>query len=138
MTWFNVSALSEVRFHERVKVGAVLCARSIEPFERSRPRPPSQQALSGSNPQLLQVHQRAVSGRLLYGNYPETGLWDVALQASGAVSEHFLGAGLGAASEESMAPVFLQAAPDRALRFLTSSAPVVAIAPRPEFSGRPG
>jgi len=33
----NVSALSEARFHERVKGGMVLCAHSIEPFERSRP-----------------------------------------------------------------------------------------------------
>jgi len=29
----NASALSEARFHESVKLGEVLCARSIEPFE---------------------------------------------------------------------------------------------------------
>ena len=28
----NASALSEVRLHESVKLGEVLCARSIEPF----------------------------------------------------------------------------------------------------------
>jgi len=33
-----------------------------------------------------------------------------------------LGAGLGAVREVRMAPVFLQATPDRALRFLTASA----------------
>ena len=33
----NVSALSDVRFHEEVKAGTVLGARSIKPFERSRP-----------------------------------------------------------------------------------------------------
>jgi len=32
----NVSALSEARNHESVKVGEVLCARSIEPFEGGR------------------------------------------------------------------------------------------------------
>src|ERR1017187_9535018 len=34
----NASALSDARFHEEVKAGAVLCARSIKPFERSRSR----------------------------------------------------------------------------------------------------
>jgi hypothetical protein len=34
----NVSALSDARFGEEVKLGEVLCARSIKPFERSRPR----------------------------------------------------------------------------------------------------
>ena len=33
----NVSALSGARFHESVKAGRVLDARSIKPFERSRP-----------------------------------------------------------------------------------------------------
>src|ERR1019366_9540557 len=33
----NVSALSDARFHEQVKAGTILCARSIKPFERSRP-----------------------------------------------------------------------------------------------------
>ena len=33
----NVSALSEARFHKSAKLGEVLCARSIEPFEPSRP-----------------------------------------------------------------------------------------------------
>ncbi len=33
----NASALSEARFHKSVKLGEVLCARSIEPFEPSRP-----------------------------------------------------------------------------------------------------
>ena len=33
----NVSALSDARFHEGVKAGTVLGARSIKPFERSRP-----------------------------------------------------------------------------------------------------
>jgi hypothetical protein len=32
----NASALSEARFHESVKLGEVLCARSIEPFEGGR------------------------------------------------------------------------------------------------------
>ena len=32
----NVSALSKARFHRSVKSGAVLCARSIEPFEGGR------------------------------------------------------------------------------------------------------
>src|SRR6266850_1770283 len=32
----NASALSEARFHESVKLGVVLCARSIEPFEGGR------------------------------------------------------------------------------------------------------
>jgi hypothetical protein len=32
----DVSALSEARFHESVKSGEVLCARSIEPFEGGR------------------------------------------------------------------------------------------------------
>ena len=31
-----VSALSDARFHEEVKAGAVLCARSIKPFEGGR------------------------------------------------------------------------------------------------------
>jgi len=33
-----VSALSDARFGEEVKLGEVLCARSIKPLERSRPR----------------------------------------------------------------------------------------------------
>jgi hypothetical protein len=38
-TWTikNASALLEARFHESVKLGEVLCARSIEPFEGGRP-----------------------------------------------------------------------------------------------------
>ena len=32
----NASALSDARLHESVKLGAVLCARSIEPFESGR------------------------------------------------------------------------------------------------------
>jgi hypothetical protein len=32
----NASALSEARLHESVKLGEVLCARSIEPFEGGR------------------------------------------------------------------------------------------------------
>jgi hypothetical protein len=32
----DASALSEARFHESVKLGEVLCARSIEPFEGGR------------------------------------------------------------------------------------------------------
>ena len=32
----NASALSEARFRESVKLGEVLCARSIEPFEGGR------------------------------------------------------------------------------------------------------
>src|SRR5437899_4745942 len=32
----NVRALSEARNHESVKLGEVLCARSIEPFEGGR------------------------------------------------------------------------------------------------------
>jgi len=32
----HASALSEARFHESVKLGEVLCARSIEPFEGGR------------------------------------------------------------------------------------------------------
>ena len=32
----NASALSEARFHESVKLGEVLCARSIERFEGGR------------------------------------------------------------------------------------------------------
>jgi hypothetical protein len=32
----NASALLEARFHESVKLGEVLCARSIEPFEGGR------------------------------------------------------------------------------------------------------
>ena len=31
----NASALSEARFHESVKLGAVLCARSIEPLNQA-------------------------------------------------------------------------------------------------------
>jgi len=33
----NASAQSDARFREYVKAGTVLCARSIEPFERGRP-----------------------------------------------------------------------------------------------------
>jgi hypothetical protein len=33
----NASAESEARFREYVKAGTVLCARSIQPFERGRP-----------------------------------------------------------------------------------------------------
>jgi len=33
----NVSALSDARFHKEAESGVVLCARSIKPFERSRP-----------------------------------------------------------------------------------------------------
>ena len=32
----DASALSEARFHKNVKLGEVLCARSIEPFEGGR------------------------------------------------------------------------------------------------------
>jgi hypothetical protein len=34
----NASALSEARFHKSVKLGEVLCAPSIEPFEGGRRR----------------------------------------------------------------------------------------------------
>jgi hypothetical protein len=34
----NVSALSDARFREQAELGEVLCARSIKPFEWSRPR----------------------------------------------------------------------------------------------------
>lgn len=34
----NVSALSDARFGEQAKLCEVLCARSIKPFEWSRPR----------------------------------------------------------------------------------------------------
>ena len=34
----HVSALSDARLREEVKLGEVLCARSIKPFEWSRPR----------------------------------------------------------------------------------------------------
>ncbi len=33
----NASAESDARFREYVKAGTVLCARSIQPFERGRP-----------------------------------------------------------------------------------------------------
>ena len=33
----NASALSDARFHKSAKLGEVLRARSIEPFEPSRP-----------------------------------------------------------------------------------------------------
>jgi hypothetical protein len=39
-----------------------------------------------------------------------------------APSREVMGAGLGAAKERRMAPIFLEATPDRALRFLSSSA----------------
>ena len=32
----NASNLSEARFHKSVKLGEVLCARSVKPFERGR------------------------------------------------------------------------------------------------------
>ena len=37
MGLINVSALSDARFDEEVKGGTVVGARSIKPFERSRP-----------------------------------------------------------------------------------------------------
>ncbi|MGC1645983.1 MAG: hypothetical protein WA741_09155 [Candidatus Sulfotelmatobacter sp.] len=59
----NVRALSDARFHEEVKLGEVLCARSIKPFEWSRPRLRRTRAAMGIAWMKGAVHRPAVSAQ---------------------------------------------------------------------------